>query len=57
MSIDSRWADNSRLDDISILCSGFENDLVDITVESLIGKIGEFADARVIVEFFLFPFS
>jgi hypothetical protein len=57
LTVDSRWADNSSLNHVSIVGTSFEHDLVDVTVESVVRQVGDFFHAAPVVVFFLRPLA
>jgi hypothetical protein len=57
LTIDSRRADNSSLENVGILSTSLEHDLVDVTVESVVGQVGDFFYAGPVVVFLLRPLS
>ena len=57
LTVNSRRANNIRLNHISVLSTSFENNFIDVTVESRVGKGSELFDAAPVVVFFLRPFA
>jgi hypothetical protein len=51
LTVDCWWADNHRFDDVTVLGAGLEHDLVDVTVESVVGEVGELLDSSKVVVF------
>ena len=57
LTVNSRRANNVRLNHIPILSPSFENNFIDITVESRVREGSELFDAGPVVVFFLGPFA
>lgn len=49
LTINGRGADNCRIDNATVLCSGFKYNLVNVAVECFVGKTGQLFDIVVIV--------
>ena len=57
LTVDSRRANDARLDHICVLNPSFEDDFVDVTVESRVREVSEFVDATPVVVFLLRPLA
>ena len=48
-TVDSGRADDSRLDAVGVVLAGFDDNLVDVAVEGVVGEVEEFGDAVPVV--------